>query len=61
MKKMACWSIGLYTPHYKFVEVSFLKNHKYSRHTIYEMEDDIPCAVLKGIRVSVAEIFKLSN
>jgi hypothetical protein len=40
------------------VEVYLLKNNKYSKPTIYEMGDDIPCTVLRDINVPVDEIFK---
>lgn len=45
-------------PPYKYVEVYLLKNNKYSKPTIYELGDDIPCTILNGINVPVAEIFK---
>jgi Uma2 family endonuclease len=45
-------------PPYKYVEVYLLKNNKYSKPTIYEIGDDIPCAVLRDINVPVDEIFK---
>jgi Uma2 family endonuclease len=45
-------------PPYKYVEVYLLKNNKYSKPTIYEMGDDIPCTVLRDINVPVDEIFK---
>ncbi len=45
-------------PPYKYVEVYLLKNNKYGKPTIYEMGDDIPCAVLRDIKVHVDEIFK---
>ncbi len=45
-------------PPYKYVEVYLLKNNKYSKPTIYEMGDDIPCIVLRDINVPVDEIFK---
>lgn len=45
-------------PPYKFVEVYVLKNNCYSKPTIYELGEDIPCKVLKGMNVPVDEIFK---
>jgi Uma2 family endonuclease len=45
-------------PPYKYVEVYLLKSNKYSKPTIYEMGDDIPCTVLRDINVPVDEIFK---
>ena len=46
-------------PPYKFVEVYLLKNNVYSKPTIYEMDETIPCKVLKDIKIPVNEIFKL--
>lgn len=45
-------------PPYKYVEVYVLKNNSYSKPTIYELGEDIPCKVLKGMNVPVDEIFK---
>jgi Uma2 family endonuclease len=45
-------------PPYKYVEVYLLKNNRYSKPTIYEMGEEIPCTVLKDIKVPVDEIFK---
>ncbi len=45
-------------PPYKYVEVYLLNNNKYSKPTIYELGEKIPCAVLGGIKVPVDEIFK---
>ena len=45
-------------PPYKYVEVYLLKNNIYSKPTIYEMGENIPCIVLKGINMPVEEIFK---
>jgi Uma2 family endonuclease len=45
-------------PPYKYVEVYLLKNNRYSKPTIYEMGEDIPCAVLREIKIPVDEIFK---
>jgi Uma2 family endonuclease len=45
-------------PPYKYVEVYLLKNNRYSKPTIYEMGEDIPCAILRDIKVPVDEIFK---
>jgi len=45
-------------PPYKYVEVYLLKNNIYSRPTIYEMGENIPCIVLKGLNMPVEEIFK---
>jgi Uma2 family endonuclease len=45
-------------PPYKYVEVYLLRNNRYSKPTIYELGEDIPCAVLRDIKVPVDEIFK---
>lgn len=45
-------------PPYKFVEVFLLEGSKFASSTIYELNDEIPCAVLKGIKVPINEIFK---
>jgi Uma2 family endonuclease len=45
-------------PPYKYVEVYLLENDKYSKPTIYELGEKIPCKVLKGVKVPVNEIFK---
>ncbi len=45
-------------PPYKYVEVYLLKENKYSKPTIYEMGEKIPCTVLKKMNVPVDEIFK---
>ncbi len=45
-------------PPYKYVEVYLLKNNIYSKPTIYEMGEEIPCVVLRDIKVPVDEIFK---
>ena len=45
-------------PPYKYVEVYLLKNNLYSKPTIYEMGENIPCSVLKEIKIPVDEIFK---
>jgi Uma2 family endonuclease len=45
-------------PPYKYVEVYLLKNNKYSKPTIYEMGEKIPCTILSDIKVPVDEIFK---
>ena len=45
-------------PPFKMVHVFLLKDDAYGKPLIYESGDKIPCAVLKGIKIPVDEIFK---
>ncbi|MFN0081229.1 MAG: Uma2 family endonuclease [Ferruginibacter sp.] len=45
-------------PPHNHLEVYELKNNSYSRPSIYELGEDIPCKVQKGMKVLVDEIFR---